>query len=50
MVFVRRGTDLVAETLTADDTLRMPEIDVEVPMADFYAGLDLSEEGAAPAG
>jgi Uma2 family endonuclease len=50
MVFVRKGADLVAETLTADDTLRMPEIDVEVPMADFYTGLDLDEEPAAQAG
>jgi Uma2 family endonuclease len=48
MVFVRRGADLVAETLTAGDTLRMPEIDVEVPMAEFYTGIDLSEEPAAP--
>jgi Uma2 family endonuclease len=46
MVFVRRDADLVAETLTADDTLRMPEIDVEVPMAEFYTGIDLSEEPA----
>jgi Uma2 family endonuclease len=50
MVFVRKGTDLVAETLTADDTLRMPEIDVEVPMAEFYTGIDLTEEPAAPSG
>jgi Uma2 family endonuclease len=48
MVFVRRGADLVAETLTADDTLRMPEIDVEVPMAEFYTGIDLNEEPSAP--
>jgi Uma2 family endonuclease len=47
MVFVRKGTDLVAETLTAGDTLRMPEIDVEVAMAEFYTGLDLSEEPTA---
>ena len=50
MVFVRKGADLVAETLTADDTLRMPEIDVEVPMAEFYTGIDLSEEPAAQSG
>ena len=47
MVFVRRGADLLVETLTADDTLRMPEIDVEVPMAEFYTGIDLNEEPAA---
>jgi len=47
MVFVRKGTDLVAETLTADDTLRMPEIDVEVPMVEFYTGIEITEEPAA---
>ena len=44
MVFVRKGSDLVAETLTAGDTLRMPEIDIEVPMADFYIGIKVSDE------
>lgn len=47
MVFVRKGTDLIAETLTAEDTLRMPEIDVEVPMAEFYTGIEITEESAA---
>jgi Uma2 family endonuclease len=47
MVFVRKGTDLVAETLTAGDILRMPEIDVEVPMAEFYAGVEPIDEAAA---
>ena len=44
MVFVRKGTDLVAEALTTDDTLRMPEIDIEVPMAEFYTGIELADE------
>jgi Uma2 family endonuclease len=48
-VFVRKGTDLVVETLTANETLRMPEIDVEVPMAEFYAGIDLTDEATAQA-
>jgi Uma2 family endonuclease len=47
MVFVRKGTDLIAETLTADDTLRMPEIDIEVPMAEFYVGIEITDEPAA---
>jgi hypothetical protein len=34
----------VAETLTADVVLRMPEIDAEVPMAEFYAGVELADE------
>jgi Uma2 family endonuclease len=49
MVFVRKGTDLVADTLTAGDTLRMPEIGVEVPMAEFYIGIELADEGIAEA-
>ena len=44
MVFVRKGTDLVAEALTTDDTLRMPEVDIEVPMAEFYSGIELADE------
>ena len=50
MVFVRKGTDLVAETLTAADTLVMPEIDVSVPMAEFYTGLEFEDETEARAG
>jgi Uma2 family endonuclease len=49
MVFVRKGDDLIAEALTADDLLRMPEIDVEVPLAEFYTGIDLTEEAIAQA-
>lgn len=47
MVFVRKGADLVAEALTTDDTLHMPEIDVSVPMVEFYAGIDLTDEAPA---
>ena len=50
MVFVRKGDDLVAEALTAADTLRMPEIGVEVPIAEFYTGIELSEETTAQGG
>jgi Uma2 family endonuclease len=49
-VFVRKGTDLVAAALTEDDILRMPEIDVEVPMSEFYVGIDLTDETAVQAG
>ena len=48
-VYVRKGADLVVETLAADDTLRMPEIGIEVPMAEFYVGVDVSNEAAAQA-
>ncbi len=46
-MFVRKGKDLVAEALTADDILRMPEIDVELPLAEFYTGLDVTETPSA---
>ncbi len=49
VVYVRKGADLVVETLIADDTLRMPEIDIEVPMTEFYAGLEFTEESDANA-
>ena len=47
VVYVRKGADLVVETLAGDDTLRMPEISIEVPMAEFYIGIDLQDEAAA---
>lgn len=34
----------------AGDTLRIPEINVEVPMSKFYTGIDLSDGYAAQAG
>jgi len=43
MVFVRKGTDLVAETVTGSDTLTMPEIGLAVPLAEFYVGVELSD-------
>jgi Uma2 family endonuclease len=48
-VYVRKGTDLIVETLTTDDTLRMPEIDTEVPMTEFYTDVDLTDQAAAQA-
>jgi Uma2 family endonuclease len=46
-VFVRSGADFVVKTLTIDDILRMPEIDIEVPMKEFYTDIDLQDEPAA---
>lgn len=40
-VFVRHGTDWAARALTADDTLRLPEIDVALPLAEIYADVDV---------
>lgn len=50
MVFVRKGGNLVVETLTGGDTLEMPEIDVRVPLAEFYVGLDFPDGAAEQAG
>lgn len=36
-VFIRHGPDWLAQALTAEYTLRMREIDVELPLADIYA-------------
>lgn len=49
MVFVRRGSDFVAETAGADDVLAMLEIGIEISLAEFYVGLDLgaAADGAA---
>ncbi len=46
MVFVRKGSDLVAEALTAADVLHMPEIGIEIPMAEFYEGIELPADDA----
>lgn len=42
-VFERVGDDWVGHILAADAVLHMPEIGIEVPVAEFYEGLDLSE-------
>jgi Uma2 family endonuclease len=40
-MFERIGDDWVGHVLGADSLLRMPEIDVEVPITDFYEGVEL---------
>jgi Uma2 family endonuclease len=40
-VFVRQGPDWNARVLTAGDLLRMPEIEVEIRLADIYADAQL---------
>lgn len=42
-VFERVGEDWVGHILAADAVLRMPEIGIEVPLTEFYDGLDLSQ-------
>jgi Uma2 family endonuclease len=40
-MFERIGDDWVGHVLGADSTLRMPEIEVEVPIAELYDGVEL---------
>jgi len=48
-VFARRGVgeEWTATTLAEDDNLQMPELGIEIPVAEFYDGVDLgSMDGA----
>ncbi|MBV8402063.1 MAG: Uma2 family endonuclease [Acetobacteraceae bacterium] len=51
-VFERSGDDWVGHVLTDTDVLRMPEIGIELPLAELYEGVDLSsvrdEAGSEP--
>ena len=42
-LFERSGEDWVGHLLAADAVLRMPEIGIELPLAELYDGLDLAE-------
>lgn len=46
-MFERVGSDWVGHLLTADAVLRMPEIGIEVPLVEFYEGVDFSRTDAA---
>jgi Uma2 family endonuclease len=41
-VFERRGEVWTAYAITEEDTLRMPEIEIEVPLAELYEALDFA--------
>jgi Uma2 family endonuclease len=41
-MFERVGTDWVGHLLHAGSLLRMPEIDIELPLAELYEGVDLT--------
>lgn len=45
-VFERAEDQWTATALISDDTLRMPEIAIEVPVAEFYADVDLAGSAA----
>lgn len=51
-VFARKGEDWIAEPLSGDAVLRMPEIGIEVPLAEFYIDVELTgtrDEDGEPA-
>jgi Uma2 family endonuclease len=49
-VFVRQGPDWNARALTAGDALRMPEIEVELPLSDIYVDAPLNSQDAEDQG
>jgi Uma2 family endonuclease len=44
VMFERIGEDWVAYLLTIDSVIQMPEIGLEVPLAEFYAGIDFTAD------
>jgi Uma2 family endonuclease len=46
-VFERTGETWRGFALADDDTLRMPEIGIELPLRDCYAGVEVTERGGA---
>jgi len=51
VVFARRGPDWLSEIVAGPDaTLRLPEIDIELPLAEVYANIVAEEEHSAPPG
>ncbi len=48
-VFARHGANWVARALTEEDNLQMPEIEVEIRLAELYAELDLLAPGSEQA-
>ena len=46
VIFARKGEDWVSEVVTDAGVLRMPEIDIEVPLAELYSDIDLTDEAA----
>lgn len=50
VMFSRKGDDWIADPLTGDGaTLRMPEIDLDIPLAEIYLGVEFEAADDAPA-
>ena len=43
-VFARQGADWISTALGAGDTLALPELGIELPLDECYAGLDLPRD------
>ncbi len=46
-MFERVDGDWIGHLLTADSVIRMPEIGIEVPLAEFYDGIDFTRRPAS---
>jgi Uma2 family endonuclease len=42
VVFARKGQDWISEVVTDEGVLRMPEIGIEVPLAELYTDIELA--------
>ncbi len=47
-MFERAAADWVGHLLGADSVLQMPEIGIELPLADLYDGVDITPEAPGP--
>jgi len=45
-VFIRKGDDWMTEIVRSDGVLRMPEIGIEIPLAELYLDVDVAGEDA----
>ena len=43
-VFVRDGDDWVGHVITDETALALPELGIELPFAELYAGVELAEQ------
>ena len=49
VVFARKGDDWVTEIIAGTDAmLRLPEIAIELPLAEIYEGIELEAEQVEP--
>ena len=48
-IYVRDGDRMIVETVARGEMLRLPEINVEIPVDDLYRGVEPDQPDAAPA-